>query len=107
MNYRNLRLLAAAVILVLLVVVTPGLAHACPNCKDALSQNDPARSGLSQGFFWSILLMLGTPFLVTIGLGTYFYLLVRKARLLAEAKAQQPQVADTRPESNLRRLTRV
>ena len=73
-------------LVVLAVISIPELLPACPNCKDTLAQNDPARSGLALGFFWSILLMLGTPFLVTAGLGTYFYLLIRKARLAAAAK---------------------
>ena len=34
--------------------------YACPMCKEAVS----AISGLSQGYAWSILLMLAVPFLV-------------------------------------------
>jgi len=79
---RILRSAAWLLLLIGLLLVTD-VAMACPNCKDSLAQNDPARSGLSRGFYWSILLMLSTPFVVTAGLGTYFYLLVRKARRAA------------------------
>jgi len=74
---------AAWLLLVMALWMVADVAMACPNCKDSLAQNDPARSGLSRGFYWSILLMLSTPFVVTAGLGTYFYLLVRKARRVA------------------------
>ena len=60
---------------------------ACPNCKDSLSQNDPTAMGIVQGFFWSIILMLSLPFIVLVGLSTYFYVLVRRARRAAEAAA--------------------
>jgi hypothetical protein len=62
-------------------------ALACPNCKDSLSQNDPTAMGIVQGFFWSIILMLSLPFIVLVGLSTYFYVLVRRARKAAVAVA--------------------
>ncbi|MFM2097146.1 MAG: hypothetical protein RIS70_4270 [Planctomycetota bacterium] len=81
--------IAKSVLVVLLAFALVGVLSeyvvACPNCKDALSQNDPARSGLARGFFWSIMLMLATPLLITVGLGSYFYLLVRKAKLSGQA----------------------
>ena len=59
-------------------------ALGCPNCKDALA-NDPAATALVQGYFWSILFMLAMPFTIFVGMSTYFYLLVRRARLDAAA----------------------
>lgn len=78
---RFAKMLFLVVLAGLLLSLLTDYVQACPNCKDALSQNDPARSGLARGFFWSIMLMLATPFLITVGLGSYFYLLVRKARI--------------------------
>lgn len=80
MTPKNLAIATLALVAFLAIVATPDWALACPNCKDSLAQNDPARLGLARGFFWSIILMLSTPFLVTAGLGTYFYVLVRNAR---------------------------
>jgi hypothetical protein len=60
---------------------------ACPTCKDTLSQNDPTALGIVQGYFWSIILMLSLPFVVLAGLSTYFYVLVCRARRLANAGA--------------------
>lgn len=62
------------------VLVVTSTASACPNCKDALADNDPSYSGAVQGYFWSILLMLSTPILILAGLGSYFYWLVRQAK---------------------------
>jgi heme/copper-type cytochrome/quinol oxidase subunit 2 len=77
----------------------------CPNCKDALAQHDPTAAGLARGYALSIMFMLSMPFLITAGLSTYFYLLVRQARkqaalaALAEATATIPFAAD--PEREL------
>ncbi|MHC4392045.1 MAG: hypothetical protein ACYS22_12115 [Planctomycetota bacterium] len=44
----------------LLVLGSPDLAEACPTCQDSLV----GQSGgdLGEGFYWSILLMIGVPF---------------------------------------------
>ena len=62
-----------------------GTADACPTCKLASAENgfDPVR-----GYFWSILFMMSMPFLILGGLGTMFYLDVRRARKLQTAKPQ-------------------
>jgi hypothetical protein len=36
------------------------VVYACPMCKDILK----AFSGLTEGYFWSILLMISVPFLI-------------------------------------------
>ena len=58
------------------------IASACPMCKEALSNGG---GDLVSGFFYSILFMLSMPFLIVGGLGTYMYLLVRRARSAEEA----------------------
>lgn len=55
------------------------VVEACPTCKEGM-ENDPAAAAMIRGYFWSILFMMSMPFLIFGGLGTYFYLLVRKAR---------------------------
>lgn len=70
----------AAVLIFVLALAWTSIALACPNCRDSLSDNDPAGAGIVQGFFWSIIIMLSTPVLILTGLGSYFYLLVRRAR---------------------------
>jgi hypothetical protein len=39
------------------------LSLACPNCKDALGTE--AAKSLAQGYYWSILVLLSLPFLLT------------------------------------------
>jgi len=63
-------------------------AMGCPNCKDSLAQNDPTATGLVQGYFWSILFLLAMPFTILAGMSTYFYLLVRQARLATAASSR-------------------
>jgi hypothetical protein len=64
--------LAARVALVVLVVAVllPALASACPLCKDAKSDTDypGGTASLPSGFYYSILLMVAAPFLVVGGL---------------------------------------
>ncbi len=58
-------------------------ARACPNCKEAVS-NDPEQSqGLKDGYSYSILFMVAMPFLL---LGTGTGMAVRAAR-----RGQLPQ----------------
>ncbi|MFM7844396.1 MAG: hypothetical protein ACKPEY_09220 [Planctomycetota bacterium] len=86
MSPRQQVLLRSLLILAFVLLAAP-LAHACPNCKDGVAQGDGSHSGLAQGFFWSILWMLSMPVLILTGLGSYFYLLVRRARQAAAATA--------------------
>ena len=67
--------------LVFAVLVTVcGVASACPTCKDSLAQSDENHATLVRGYFWSILFMMSMPFLILGGLGTYMYVLIRRAR---------------------------
>lgn len=67
----------------------PTLAIACPNCKDALA-HDPDAANLARGLYYSILFMLAMPAVILTGLGSLFYLEIRKARKL---KAKQAALA--------------
>jgi hypothetical protein len=58
-------------------------AWACPFCKEALANS--GGGDLVSGFFYSILFMLSMPFLIITGMGTYMYVLVRRARAAREA----------------------
>lgn len=86
MSPRQQFLLRSLLILAIVLLAAP-LAQACPNCKDGIAQGDGSHSGLAQGFFWSILWMLSMPVLILTGLGSYFYLLVRRARKAAAMTA--------------------
>ena len=67
--------------LVFAVLVTVcGVVSACPTCKDSLAQSDENHATLVRGYFWSILFMMSMPFLILGSLGTYMYVLVRRAR---------------------------
>lgn len=80
------RIISVAALTLLVIVCCQSIATACPNCRDALAQNDPTSAGLARGYALSIMFMLSMPFLLTAGLGTYFYLLVRQARKRALTK---------------------
>jgi len=79
MSRRLLRLLPLLLLLAVLFADV-SLASACPGCKDALASQDPTQTGLVRGFFWSILFMMGMPFLLLSGLGALMYREVRRAR---------------------------
>lgn len=63
-----------------ITVLFCAVAQACPTCKEGLATADPNHDRLVQGYFWSILFMMSMPFLILGGLGTYFYVEVRRAR---------------------------
>lgn len=77
---------------VALVLAMQSLAAACPTCKDTLEANDPERSNLVRGYFYSILFMLSMPFLILTSLCGYFYYEVCKARRL-QGKTSTTSVA--------------
>jgi hypothetical protein len=79
----NSRVTVVGMALVLCLVLT-SIAAACPNCKEAMEKQDPTHGGIVKGYFYSILFMMGTPYLV---LGTFcgvMYYRVRKARRSAK-----------------------
>ena len=72
------------VILLALVLVAPGdIAHACPNCKEAVM----ADSGVptASGFNTSILFMMAMPFVLLAAFGIRIWLSARR-RAAAEAR---------------------
>jgi hypothetical protein len=82
---RGMRNWMPGVLAVVLVLSIPFLVHACPTCKEGLASggNSP---NLVRGFGWSIIFMLSMPFLILGGLGSYFYLLIRREQ------ARKPQI---------------
>ena len=68
----------------------PAVVSACPLCKDAKSDTDypGGAASLPKGFYYSILLMVSTPFAVAGGL----VLKIRHARRRAHA-ARAPEEA--------------
>ncbi len=84
----------------LLAILMADSVQACPTCKDSLSENNPE---LIQGYFWSIMFMMAMPFSILTGVGTYFYLLVRKnkKRLSKESRANAAQAnIEEQPETS-------
>jgi hypothetical protein len=60
-------------------VVLPALLSACPLCKDALEDKTTGLTNeLGRGFYYSILLMVSTPFLVAGGLFFRIYRMRRR-----------------------------
>jgi len=93
-GFAQLATLVCGFVVATVLLSLPGVAEACPNCKDSLAESDPASLGIVQGFFWSIMLMLSMPALILGGLCTYFYVLVRHARRAAAA-GPSPLVAES------------
>jgi hypothetical protein len=73
----RLRLNWCRLTICVLVLAWSAVVEACPNCKQALSENGHS---LVTGYFWSIVFMMSMPFLLLGGLSTYFYILVVRAR---------------------------
>jgi hypothetical protein len=80
---------AARILLVLLVValILPAVASACPNCKDAVPDGEyPGGSAsLGVGFYYSILLMIAAPW---TAISTVAFLIYRKQRRLRLAASE-------------------
>ncbi len=54
---------AVPALVIAAALAMPGAARACPNCKEAVA-NQPGSdaAAMRDGYFWSILLMMGMPF---------------------------------------------
>ena len=73
--------IAAAVLLVALLL--PAIASACPLCKEAASTAEkPGQTGVWRGMYWSILLMVSAPFTMVGAM----IVAVRRARRRLDAK---------------------
>lgn len=80
--------LRVVAIVLLLAVLLPALASACPLCKEEVSDADKGGASMWRGMYWSILLMLGAPFTMV---GTMIVLIRRTRR---RQLAQMPPKAD-------------
>ena len=95
-----------AAIALLVAVLVPALASACPLCKEASSEADkPGATSVWRGLYWSILLMVSAPFAMV---GTMIVLIRRTRRRLHAGASLRSQVSrskspapspDLRPET--------
>ena len=72
---RTRRSLAVLALLLPLAMASP--CAACPNCKEAVAAQPGEAAAMSNGYNWSVLLMLCMPFTL---LGTGAFVVVRAAR---------------------------
>ena len=75
------------------VLLTAGIAAACPTCKDGVAANDPEHAHMVKGYFYSILFMMGMPYLTLGVFGIYMYRKVRQARAQQAAHTAHPDAA--------------
>jgi hypothetical protein len=66
-----------------LLLLLAGDASACPNCKEALANQTGDAARLKDGYFYSILFMMGMPFLL-LGSGVFFVIRAVKRGALPE-----------------------
>jgi hypothetical protein len=85
---------ATVALAIVLVAALGSVANACPTCGEALGHQDAAHNGVAKGFYYSILFMMGTPYLV---LGTFCGCMYWKVRRTRTARASQGTVAKDRP----------
>jgi heme/copper-type cytochrome/quinol oxidase subunit 2 len=69
-----------AVAVLIVAVLLPAIASACPLCSEAASKADAAGASLWKGMFLSILLMMATPF-VMVGAVAVMIVRARRRRL--------------------------
>lgn len=68
----------AAALLSLAILGAPGVASACPNCKEGVAtSSSPQAAGLQKGYYYSILFMIGMPIGV---LSTGVFMVVRAVK---------------------------
>lgn len=97
LQQRRWRIATVVSLVLLACLVLTAEASACPTCKEAIAGDGGSHSNLVRGYFWSIIFMLSAPPMILLGLGTYFYLLVRRARLLDPERADQQLSILNRP----------
>ncbi len=95
------RILLALAVVVLAALVLPAAAGACPLCRDAKSDSDYAggTASLPNGFYYSILFMMGAPFAV-LGTLAARIALARRKRCLAAGHAMAAGETDSAPGGN-------
>ena len=75
------RSIAIAVVTLAVVFGGSGVVRACPNCKEALAEQTGDAAKLKDGYYYSILFMMGMPFAL-LGTGGFFvYRAVKKGAL--------------------------
>ena len=72
-----------AAVLLLLSVLVPALAAACPLCKEA-TPDAPGSTSVWRGMYWSILFMIGAPFAMVV---TMIFAVRRARRRLSDSAA--------------------
>ena len=70
----------AWLLLATIVLLSADAAFGCPNCKDAVSANDPEGMNLARGYFYSILIMLAMPFTLVGSFGAYVWREMRRQK---------------------------
>jgi len=70
----------AFLLLATVFVLSASEAFGCPNCKDAVSANDPDGMNLARGYFYSILIMLAMPFTLVGSFGAYVWREMRRQK---------------------------
>src|ERR1044072_5717031 len=83
------RWIVAAIVLALVLLIA-SVAAACPTCKEGLAQNDPQGQALAAGYYYSILFMMTTPYIVLATFGTCAYYSIRRARQRQAETAELP-----------------
>src|ERR1700754_2044807 len=95
----NRKVIIKSIVFLLLIVAVcsiASVASACPTCKDGVAANDPEHVGMVKGYFYSILLMMFTPYIAMTCFGLYMWRQVKLARAkkAAEEAASGSAVAD-------------
>lgn len=74
-----------ALILLIVALVLPAIAAACPNCKDAVADGEYAggAASLGHGFYYSILLMIAVPWTAVLTVAFLIYRKQRRGKLTA------------------------
>jgi hypothetical protein len=86
---RCLQTLAHPLLAIAFVLTLAAVASACPTCKEGLAQNDPHGQSVAAGYYYSILFMMATPYVVLTTLGACAYRAVKKAQA-QQAQSQAP-----------------
>ena len=88
--------IATAAFALLLLAALGSVAVACPTCGEALGHQDAAHNGVAKGFYYSILFMMGMPYLVLATFCGCMYWKVRRARAAKAMKENPPTPAAVR-----------
>jgi uncharacterized paraquat-inducible protein A len=87
--------LGRALLCIAFVCAFTAVASACPTCKEGLAQNDPHGQSVAAGYYYSILFMMATPYVVLTTLGACAYRAVKKAQSQSAAANQGASTTPT------------